>query len=365
MPRVTRAETHARAARWIDSLAGGRGADLAEARAHHYLSAMELFQAAGVDPSDLVGATIDALLAAAQQSPAAVRVHSGGALRVARTRPRRGRRPPTSQLLFALASAQGDLAQADAFSATAAQAAAGFIADGDLESAARVEILTASESVEARPQGRGRRGGRAGAGAGSRPTGLADYGSGPRRTRAPPHAGVPLRRGDRPSDVGAGRGTAVQRPTQRGQLAHHSRNGTGPKPVPRDLRRRGRCRDRRPPQPPTRVHRGHNNIAELLLEDGDIEGAATRGAGAEERRAPPASCRSWCGSCLKSQRWGTTAGTGRRRTSRCGAIATFARPRPRTTPRARRRRLARRSRSVAAKLKPTPSGSTPWRSAGR
>ena len=67
MPRVTRAERHARAARWVDSLAGDRGADLAELRAHHYLSALELFEAAGRDGSDLVSATVDALFAAAQQ----------------------------------------------------------------------------------------------------------------------------------------------------------------------------------------------------------------------------------------------------------------------------------------------------------
>src|SRR5580765_7673772 len=36
LPRAGRAEKHVRAARWIDSLAGDRGADLAELRAHHY-----------------------------------------------------------------------------------------------------------------------------------------------------------------------------------------------------------------------------------------------------------------------------------------------------------------------------------------
>jgi tetratricopeptide (TPR) repeat protein len=145
MPRMDRAEKHARAARWVDSLAGDRGADLAELRAHHYLSALELFQAAGVDASTLVDPTVEALLAAAQQ---ALRLFGFGqaAQYASRALDLAGERDPRRPSLFlALASAQGDLAQADAFSENAAMAAAGFVAAGDLESAARVENLTARE----------------------------------------------------------------------------------------------------------------------------------------------------------------------------------------------------------------------------
>ena len=42
IPRADRAEKHVRAARWIESLAGDRGEDLAELLAHHYLAALEL-----------------------------------------------------------------------------------------------------------------------------------------------------------------------------------------------------------------------------------------------------------------------------------------------------------------------------------
>ena len=231
MPRATRAERHARAARWVDSLAGDRGADLAELRAHHYLAALELFEAAGRDPSDLVSATVDALLAAAQQSHRLFAftqaVHyASRALDLAGDGDHR-----RSELLFALASAQGDLAQVDAFSETAAQAAAGYVTAGDLESAARVENLTARRAVELRAPGRGQRGGGASAGAGSRPAGVADHCGGPRRTFATPDARGPLRRGDRPGDVGAGRGAAVRRRAQRGKPAHHPRNGSGTKSV--------------------------------------------------------------------------------------------------------------------------------------
>jgi predicted ATPase len=51
IPRATRADKHARAAAWIESL--GRVEDHAESIAHHYLSALELARAAGRDASGL------------------------------------------------------------------------------------------------------------------------------------------------------------------------------------------------------------------------------------------------------------------------------------------------------------------------
>jgi tetratricopeptide (TPR) repeat protein len=145
IPRLDRAERHARAARWVDSLAGDRGADLAELRAHHYLCALELYEAAGRDPSDLVDPTVDALLGAAQQAQrlfafAHVVEYASRALDLAADAD--SRRP---HLLFALATAQGDLAQVDAFTENASRAAAGFVAAGDVESAVQVENRTASE----------------------------------------------------------------------------------------------------------------------------------------------------------------------------------------------------------------------------
>ena len=92
-----------------------------------------------------MSATVDALLAAAQQSQRLF-AFTQAAHYASRALDLAGdgdhRRP---ELLFALASAQGDLAQVDAFSETAAQAAAGYVTAGHLESAARVENLTARE----------------------------------------------------------------------------------------------------------------------------------------------------------------------------------------------------------------------------
>ena len=51
IPRAARADKHARAAAWIESL--GRAEDHAESVAHHYLSALELARAAGHDASGL------------------------------------------------------------------------------------------------------------------------------------------------------------------------------------------------------------------------------------------------------------------------------------------------------------------------
>jgi len=52
IPRAERAQKHARAAQWIESL--GRPEDHAEMVAHHYASALELARAAGQDVGDLV-----------------------------------------------------------------------------------------------------------------------------------------------------------------------------------------------------------------------------------------------------------------------------------------------------------------------
>jgi class 3 adenylate cyclase/tetratricopeptide (TPR) repeat protein len=48
IPRASRAERHQQAAAWIEAKAGERAEDLADVLAHHYLSALELNQAAGL-----------------------------------------------------------------------------------------------------------------------------------------------------------------------------------------------------------------------------------------------------------------------------------------------------------------------------
>ena len=59
IPRAERAQKHARAAEWIESL--GRPEDHAEMVAHHYASALELARAAGQDVDDLLVRTRTAL----------------------------------------------------------------------------------------------------------------------------------------------------------------------------------------------------------------------------------------------------------------------------------------------------------------
>jgi class 3 adenylate cyclase/tetratricopeptide (TPR) repeat protein len=53
MPRAARAEKHRLAAEWIDSLPADRSEDRAEMLAHHYASAFEYADAAGLDTGDL------------------------------------------------------------------------------------------------------------------------------------------------------------------------------------------------------------------------------------------------------------------------------------------------------------------------
>ena len=59
IPRAARAERHRRAAEWIEAL--GRPEDHADLLAHHYLSALELARAAGVDAGLLAGSAANAL----------------------------------------------------------------------------------------------------------------------------------------------------------------------------------------------------------------------------------------------------------------------------------------------------------------
>jgi class 3 adenylate cyclase len=59
IPRAARANKHERAAAWIESL--GRPEDQAEMLAHHYLQALELADAAGIEASALAGSARQAL----------------------------------------------------------------------------------------------------------------------------------------------------------------------------------------------------------------------------------------------------------------------------------------------------------------
>jgi class 3 adenylate cyclase/tetratricopeptide (TPR) repeat protein len=79
IPRAARAERHRLAAEWIESL--GRPDDHADLLTHHYLAAIELARAAGVDASTFAAPAAAALLRAADRSlalnafPAAARMY--------------------------------------------------------------------------------------------------------------------------------------------------------------------------------------------------------------------------------------------------------------------------------------------------
>ena len=66
IPRAARAERHRAAAEWIESL--GRPEDQADLLAHHYLSALELARAAGVDAGVLVESASNALQRAGERA---------------------------------------------------------------------------------------------------------------------------------------------------------------------------------------------------------------------------------------------------------------------------------------------------------
>jgi tetratricopeptide (TPR) repeat protein len=65
IPRAERSERHRRAAEWIESL--GRPEDHAELLAHHYLAALELARAAGIDEQELAAPVAAALLRAGER----------------------------------------------------------------------------------------------------------------------------------------------------------------------------------------------------------------------------------------------------------------------------------------------------------
>jgi class 3 adenylate cyclase/tetratricopeptide (TPR) repeat protein len=143
LPRAGRAEKHVRAAHWIESLAGDRGADLAELRAHHYVAALELVEASGGDSPDLVDAALDALLTAARRALILFAFSQAEryATRALELSPDDDVRRPG--VLFTLALAEAELGKAG-FGARAAEAADAFVAVGDLESAARAESTAAT-----------------------------------------------------------------------------------------------------------------------------------------------------------------------------------------------------------------------------
>jgi class 3 adenylate cyclase/tetratricopeptide (TPR) repeat protein len=142
IPRQQRAEQHARAARWIESLSD-RSEDISELLAYHYLAAIELGRAAGAERPELVEPAIAALIEATERALAlsalteAERYASTTLDLLGEDDPRRAR------TLFQLSRAEFVLGRPDGL-AHLERAVEGFLALGDTESAAYAEVDAAN-----------------------------------------------------------------------------------------------------------------------------------------------------------------------------------------------------------------------------
>jgi class 3 adenylate cyclase len=139
IPRAGRVDKHRRAAEWIESLASDRSEDRAEMLAHHYLEAIALAEAAGLNSEPLrepaaaalIEATeragaLNAWAAAAESARAALELLGEGDLRRA-------------SLMFALGRAKGMLGEADAELVLEARDA--FLGQDEVEAAAEAESM--------------------------------------------------------------------------------------------------------------------------------------------------------------------------------------------------------------------------------
>jgi hypothetical protein len=141
IPRGQRVHKHRLAAEWIEALSHERSEDRAEMLAHHYRQALEIARAAGVDDTPLRAPARRALIEATERASrlyamAAIVDLAEAALELTEDDDRA--RP---LLQFRLASAYQQLDE-DRFDLGLA-ARDGFLAHGDVESAALVDILLA------------------------------------------------------------------------------------------------------------------------------------------------------------------------------------------------------------------------------
>ena len=137
IPRVQRAEKHRLAAEWIESLASDRSEDRAEMLAHHYLSALELAEAAGLDTAALAAPARAALRDAGDRALAlnaftAARGFYAAALDLVSQDD-----PARPYLVYKLVQADAVVRESDLDAL--AEAVAGFLAASDAEAAAEVE----------------------------------------------------------------------------------------------------------------------------------------------------------------------------------------------------------------------------------
>jgi hypothetical protein len=136
IPRAERADKHRRAAEWVESL--GRPEDHAEMLAHHYLQALALAEAAGLDTSDLVEPARLALRDAGDRAAALYATEPAKRYYEAALRLWPADDPARPELLFRWAAPVRHLGGGDP--ERLAEAIEALLAVGDNESAAAAEM---------------------------------------------------------------------------------------------------------------------------------------------------------------------------------------------------------------------------------
>jgi class 3 adenylate cyclase/tetratricopeptide (TPR) repeat protein len=139
IPRAQRVDKHRLAAEWIESLSSERSEDRAEMLAHHYREALALAQAAGVDASALRAPARAALIDASERARALNAAAAAIDFALAALDLMEADDPAGPRLQFTVAEARVALGETDFESALAARD--GFLAYGDIESAALADVL--------------------------------------------------------------------------------------------------------------------------------------------------------------------------------------------------------------------------------
>jgi tetratricopeptide (TPR) repeat protein len=139
IPRAQRVDKHRLAAEWIEVLSSERSEDRAEMLAHHYREALALAAAAGVDTSALLAPARAALGDATERANALNAWAATIDFALAALELMDADDPARPRLQHRVAQARMFLGEGDVD--TASSARDGFLAHGDLESAAVVDIL--------------------------------------------------------------------------------------------------------------------------------------------------------------------------------------------------------------------------------
>jgi class 3 adenylate cyclase len=141
IPRAARVEKHHRAACWIDSLAPDRSEDRAEMLAHHYLEALSLADAAGVDAEALRAPARAALVEATERSHALNAFST--TVRYASAALDLGHLDPLEEAHLKLRRGQAQWYIGELDFAAVREAREAFLAHGELERAADASVVAA------------------------------------------------------------------------------------------------------------------------------------------------------------------------------------------------------------------------------